>query len=99
MRPLDPGWRRRLGVPPVEHAPALEPGEGLSAAEWAENEFGGAPLGDKRLSARLAESADLLGAVPGRKINANSASDRTASAASAGSAASARFWRSRTGPA
>ncbi len=78
MRPLDPGWRRRLGVPHVEHAPALEPGEGLSAAEWAQNEFGGAPLGDKRLSARLVKSADLLGAVPGRKINANSASDRTA---------------------
>ena len=35
-------------------------------------------MGDKRLSARLVKSADLLGAVPGRKINANSASDRTA---------------------
>ena len=29
------------------------PGEGLDSAQWAANEFGGAPLGDKRLSARL----------------------------------------------
>ena len=60
--------------PSASCASARRPG----AAEWAENEFGGAPLGDKRLSARLVKSADLLGAVPGRKINANSASDRTA---------------------
>ena len=78
MRELDSGWRRRLGVPPVDHAPSLEPGEGLNAEEWAENEFGGAPLGDKRLSARLVKSAGLLAACPGRKINANSASDSTA---------------------
>ena len=71
-------WRRLLGVPWVDHAPALEPGEGLNAAEWAGNEFGGAPLGDKRLSARLVKSVGLLAACPGRKINANSASDRTA---------------------
>ena len=72
MRELDRSWRRRLGVPQVEHAPALEPGEGLNAAEWAANEFGGAPLGDKRLSARLVKSAGLLAAHPGRKINASS---------------------------
>ena len=69
---LDRSWRRRLGVPHVEHAPALEPGEGLNAADWAANEFGGAPLGDRRLSARLVKSAGLLAAHPGRKINGSS---------------------------
>ena len=72
MRPLARNWRRRLGVPFVDPAPALGPGEGLNAAEWAENEFGGARLGDKRLSARLVKSAGLLAAYPGCKINGNS---------------------------
>ena len=35
-------------------------------------------MGDKRLSARLVKSADLLAGYPGHKINANSASDTTA---------------------
>ena len=71
-------WRRVLGVGWVDHAPVLQPGEGLNATDWAANEFGGAPLGDKRLSARLVKSAGLLAAYPGQKINANSESDRTA---------------------
>ena len=76
--PLARNWRRRLGVRWVDPAPVLEPGEGLNASVWAQNEFGGAPLGDKRLGARLVKSAGLLAAYPGRKINANSDSDRTA---------------------
>ncbi len=75
---LERNWRRKLGVPWVSHAPVLEAGEGLNAADWAENEFGGAPLGDKRLSARLVKSVGLLAAYPGQKIHANSASDSTA---------------------
>ncbi len=71
-------WRRKLGVPWVSHAPALEPGEGLNAADWAANEFGVAPLGDTRLSARREKSVGLLAAYPCQKINANSASDSTA---------------------
>ncbi len=78
MREMERGWRRKLGVPHVGHAPALAPGEGLSADVWAENEFGGAPLGDKRLAARLVKSAGLLAAYPGQKINAGSAADNTA---------------------
>ncbi len=72
MRSLERSWRRRLGVPHVDHAPSLAPGEGLNSQDWAANEFGGAPLGDKRLSARLVRSAGLLAAYPGRKINASS---------------------------
>ena len=60
---LAPHWRRTLGVARVEAAPSL--GEGLDSAQWAANEFGDAPLGDKRLSARLVKSAALLGACPG----------------------------------
>ena len=71
-------WRRQLGVAPVEPAPALAPGAGLDADAWAANEFGGAPLGDRRLSARLVKSAGLLAAYPGQKINAAPAADNPA---------------------
>ena len=72
VRELERSWRTKLGVGHVDHAPSLHPGEGLNAQDWAENEFGGAPLGDKRLSARLVKSAGLLAAYPGQKINASS---------------------------
>ena len=81
MYALDSRWRRRLGVGHVDHAPVQQPGEGLNTAEWAANEFGGAPLGDARLSARLVRSVDLLAAYPGQKINASSQADSTAIAA------------------
>ena len=56
---LEPAWRERLAPPAPGIAP-LAPGDGLDAASWAENEFGGAPLGDARLSARSVESARYL---------------------------------------
>ena len=62
---LAPHWRRTLGVAPLEAAPSRSPGEGLDSAQWAENELGDAPLGDKRLSARLVRSAQLLASCPG----------------------------------
>ncbi len=71
-------WRRRLGVAWVDHAPSLAPGSGLDACRWAENEFGLAPLGDRRLTRRLVQAAQRLSAYPGAKINAHSESDRTA---------------------
>lgn len=72
MYALERRWRQRLGVPFVDHTPVLAPAEGLNNDEWAKNEFGGATLGDKRLSARLVRSASLLAAYPGQKINASS---------------------------
>ena len=78
MRPLRRDWRRRLGVPKVELHPVLPIGEGLNSAEWAANEFGEAPLGDRRLSARLVKSVSLLAENPGRAINANDKSDEAA---------------------
>ena len=71
-------WRSRLGVAWVDPAPRLEPGEGLDAAQWAQNEFGGAQVGDKRLTARLVRSAALLAEYPGRAISANARSDAAA---------------------
>jgi len=56
---LEADWRRRLGVgppPPPADGP-LQPGEGLDGEHWAEHELGGAPLGDKRRSRRLVDSA------------------------------------------
>ena len=47
----------------------LEPGAGLHNAGWADQEFGGAVLGDKRLTARLVRSAALLAEHPGRAIS------------------------------
>ena len=73
---LTPHWRRRLGVARVEAAPSRSPGEGLDSAQWAENELGDAPLGDKRLSARLVRSAALLASCPGHAFTG--APDRAA---------------------
>jgi hypothetical protein len=75
MYPLESDFRLRMGVAePTEPfklakpvvPPALGMMEGLDADAWAANEFGGAILGDSRLSERLVDSARLLGAMPGR---------------------------------
>ena len=78
MYALEPHWRRRLGVARVAAAPALAPAEGLDSGAWTVNEFGGAPLGDQRLSARLVKSAGLLASLPGEAITANASHDRAA---------------------
>lgn len=65
-------WRRPLGVGPAP-APAdgpLAAGEGLDGEQWAEHEFGGAPLGDQRLSRRLVDSAQRQGEQPMRAFTA-----------------------------
>ena len=78
LYPLKADWRKRLGVPWVDQVPELLPGEGLNSEQWAENEFGGAPLGDKRLSARLVNSAQLMMQHIGHKINAGNPGDSSA---------------------
>ena len=67
LHELEPAWRERLALPAPGLAP-LAPGEGIDAGRWAENEFGGAPLGDARLSARLVESAHHMALSPMRAI-------------------------------
>ncbi len=68
--PLQADFRQRLGgVGPVV-AGALELAEGLEGDGWAEQEFGGAKLGDRRLSERLVQSARTLATMPGQAFSA-----------------------------
>ncbi len=60
--PIEHDWRAKMGV---GEAPDLKPlglqpleiGQGLDAEQWAEQEFGGAKLGNSRLTERLVSSA------------------------------------------
>jgi hypothetical protein len=54
---LDLEFRSHMGLARDAGAVALEPGDGLDGEQWAENEFGDAPLGDRRLSSRLVSIA------------------------------------------
>jgi len=54
---LDKDFRSRLGLPEPLGMRVLGPADGADADGWAEQEFGDAPLGDKRLSRRLVEVA------------------------------------------
>lgn len=73
--PLVADWRARLGVGPPPDAATLEPGQGLDGAHWAEQEFGGAQLGDQRRSQRLVESARLQAEQPVRGFTGVSTAD------------------------
>ena len=68
--PLEADFRARLGgVEPVV-AGALDLAEGLEGDGWAQQEFGGAKLGDRRLSERLVQSARTLATMPGQAFSA-----------------------------
>ena len=61
-------WRRKMGVGPAPRR-GVEPmsaGEGVQGPNWAQQEFGEAPLGDRRLSRRLVERAQRQAQEPGR---------------------------------
>lgn len=77
--PLADDFRDRLGVELPEPPGPLEPGEGLDCARWAEQEFGGAALGDVRLSRRLVMSAQRQAEQPGRAFPGAVQGDRAAS--------------------
>ncbi|TAN77860.1 MAG: IS4 family transposase, partial [Magnetospirillum sp.] len=64
--PLAPAFRVQLGLPADGGRGPRGPAAGLEAATWAQQEFGGARLGDARLSRRLVRSAALQAAQPGR---------------------------------
>lgn len=63
--PLRPDFRTRMGVAEPEGLPVLEIADGLEGDEWADHEFGGARLGDRRLGERLVESARAMAMQPG----------------------------------
>jgi len=65
MYPLHTSFRKQLGLSANAGQGALDIGDGLDAAQWAEHEFGGAPLGDKRLSKRLVSVAHTKAQNPG----------------------------------
>ena len=61
--PLASDWRETLGGTSARVEP-LEAGAGLDRVSWADNEFGGAPLGDLRLGKRLVKSAAAMSLFP-----------------------------------
>ena len=67
--PLQADFRQRLGgVEPVV-ASALGLAEGVEGEGWAQQEFGGAKLRDRRLSERLVQSARTLATRPGQAFS------------------------------
>jgi hypothetical protein len=69
LYPLVADFRARLGVAPAPAGETLDITEGLEAHRWAEQEFADAPLGDRRLSKRLVESAAIQARTPGRAFS------------------------------
>jgi hypothetical protein len=61
-------FRTRLGLSAHAGLGPLPLDAGLDATTWTEQEFGGAPLGDKRLSQRLVQSATVQAANPMRSF-------------------------------
>ena len=67
--PLKSEFRKHLGLSPNAGSGVLDITDGLAAEHWAEHEFGGAPLGDKRLSKRLVSVAGAKAEVPTRAFS------------------------------
>lgn len=63
--PLEKDFRMRLGLAAGSGLGPLGPGDGLEGETWARQEFGGAALGDARLSERLVEIARAKADKPG----------------------------------
>jgi hypothetical protein len=69
LYPLEKDFRSQLGLADDAGRSALGPADGLEAETWAEKEFGGAPLGDARLSKRLVNAAHAKANSPGRAFS------------------------------
>jgi uncharacterized protein DUF4338/transposase-like protein len=67
--PLETQFRKQLGLSPNAGLGVLGISDGLDAAQWAEHEFGDAPLGDKRLSKRLVNVAHTKAQTPSRAFS------------------------------
>ncbi len=67
--PIDKEFRQTMGLPVDAGLGALKLTDGLDGKQWAEHEFGGAPLGDARLSKRLVSIAIAKGESPGRAFS------------------------------
>lgn len=73
--PLVEDFRSRIGLPDDVGGSRLTPTSGLDSDDWAQNELGGAPLGDVRLSRRLVEIATAKARLPGRTLSGASKGD------------------------
>jgi hypothetical protein len=69
-------FRQRLGLPEHAGLGPLPLDAGLEPKNWAEQEFGGAPLGDKRLSQRLVQSASVQSQCPMRSFPSAAGGDQ-----------------------
>jgi hypothetical protein len=78
LYPLDADFRGKMGVPADGGRSPLGPADGVDTAQWADKEFGGAPLGDARLSRRLVECARMKADDPGAAFTRVAASDLAA---------------------
>ena len=67
--PLRPDFREAMGVEPRKGYSPLGIADGLEGGEWAQNEFGGACLGDQRLGKRLVDSARVMAEQPGASFS------------------------------
>ena len=67
--PLEKQFRPRLGLLPDAGLGTLDLSQGLESEHWAENEFGGASLGDQRLSNRLVKVAAAKAENPTRAFS------------------------------
>jgi len=63
---LEKDFRTRLGLPAGAGLGPLGPADGVDGNHWAQQEMGGAPLGDLRLSQRLVEIVQSKAEKPGR---------------------------------
>jgi hypothetical protein len=66
LYPLENDFRNRLGLAEGAGLGPMDPVEGLDNTTWAQQEFGGACLGDARLSRRLVEIAQSKAEKPGQ---------------------------------
>jgi hypothetical protein len=66
LYPIEKDFRRLMGLSSDAGAGALSPVDGQEAEQWAANEFGGACLGDVRLSRRLVQVAGDKAEAPGQ---------------------------------
>jgi len=67
--PLEKDFRHKMGIPEASGLTALDLAAGIDDENWAENEFGEAPLGDKRLSRRLVEAVAAKARQPGHAFS------------------------------
>ncbi len=67
--PLEKDFRARMGLSPNAGGGPLSPTTGVEGDGWAQHEFGGAALGDARLSRRLVNVAAAKAQVPDRAFS------------------------------